>query len=77
MGGKIQISSKQLYGEVIPCNGTTKALPLPNGYFCISLQVVYNSSAFSSTIFESVSLVIGKPERIERKFKTQNPNLYQ
>ena len=46
---------------------------LPNGYFYY-LQVIYNSSAFGSTCFCVSFSTERKFERIERKFKTQNPN---
>jgi hypothetical protein len=48
---------------------------VPNGYFCISFQVIYNFSAFGSTYFCVSFSHERKSEMIERKFKTQNPNL--
>ena len=48
---------------------------VPNGYSCISLQVIYNCSAFGSSYFWVSFSRERKSERIDRKFKTQNPNL--
>ena len=48
---------------------------VPNGYFCLSLQVVYNCSAFVSIYFCCSFSRERKSERIERKFQTENPNL--
>ena len=39
------------------------------------IEVLKITKLLTFVIFVSVSLVRKKPERIERKFKTQNPNL--
>ena len=43
----------------------------PNGYFCASLRVIYNCSAFGSSYFCVSFSGERKSEGIERKFKTQ------
>ena len=47
---------------------------VPNGYFCITLQVIYNCSGFGSSYFCISSSHERKLERIERKFRTHNPS---
>ena len=42
----------------------------PNGYFCASLRVIYNCSAFGSSHYVSFSR-----KRLRKDIKTQNPNL--
>jgi hypothetical protein len=48
---------------------------VPNGYFDISFQVIYDCSSFGLLIFFVNFSRERKPERIERKIKAQNPNL--
>ena len=52
----------------------TKTPILPSGHFCTSLQFIYNCSAIDSCYFCISFSHERKSERIERKFKTQNPN---
>ena len=47
---------------------------MPNGYFCISSQVIYNCSAFGSSDFCVSFSRERKSERNERKLERQNPN---
>ena len=48
---------------------------VPDGYFDISLQVIYDCSSFVSRYFFVSFSHERKCERIERKIKAQNPNL--
>ena len=48
----------------------------PNAFFCIILQIINNCSAFGTTYFWVSFSRERKSERIERKFKAQNPNLF-
>ena len=49
--------------------------PSAKWLYCISWQVIYNFSAFVSSYFRVSFSRERKTKRIERKFKTQNPNL--
>ena len=53
----------------------TPIFPNFNDYFCISLQIIYNYSAFCSSNFCISFNQERKSERIDRKLKTQIPNL--
>ena len=69
---KMTRPKRQFLNNKMDCNTNLQDFQVPIGYFCISLQVLYNSG--SCYICVSVSLE-RKSERIERKFKTQNPIL--
>ena len=55
-------------------NKNTNFALLSNGYFCTTLQVINNCSGFGSSYFCVSSSHERKFERMERKFRTQNPS---
>ena len=50
---------------------------VPNGYFCVSLQVIYNWLGFCSKYSYVWVALERKSKRIEIKFKPQNQSLYK
>ena len=56
--------------------GSVPNYQVPNGYFSISLQLIYDCSLFVYRYFCVSFSCERKCKRIERKSKTQNPNLW-